>query len=59
MDCRPGQAPVLRASKPISARWSAERLVNRGELRSTKIGRRTLVAVEDIDAFVDRKLAST
>jgi excisionase family DNA binding protein len=33
-------------------------LVNRGELRSTKIGRRTLVAVEDIDAFVDRKLAS-
>jgi excisionase family DNA binding protein len=34
-------------------------LVNRGELRSTKIGRRTLVAVEDIDTFVDRKLAST
>lgn len=34
-------------------------LVNRGELRSTKIGRRTLVSVEDIDAFVDRILAST
>lgn len=33
-------------------------LINRGELRSTKIGRRTLLAVEDIDAFVDRKLAS-
>lgn len=33
-------------------------LVNRGELRFTKIGRRTLLAVEDIDAFVDRKLAS-
>lgn len=33
-------------------------LVNRGELRSTKVGRRTLLAVEDIDAFVDRKLAS-
>ena len=33
-------------------------LVNRGELRSTKIGRRTLLAVEDIDAFVHRKLAS-
>lgn len=33
-------------------------LVNRGELRSTKIGRRTLLAVDDIDAFVDRKLAS-
>jgi excisionase family DNA binding protein len=33
-------------------------LLNRGELRSTKISRRTLLAVEDIDAFVDRKLAS-
>jgi len=33
-------------------------LINRGELRSTKIGRRTLLAVEDIDAFVHRKLAS-
>lgn len=33
-------------------------LVNRGELRATKIGRRTLLAVEDIDVFVDRKLAS-
>lgn len=33
-------------------------LINRGELRSTKVGRRTLLVVEDIDAFVNRKLAS-
>jgi excisionase family DNA binding protein len=33
-------------------------LINRGEVRSTKIGRRTLLSVEDINAFVDRKLAS-
>jgi excisionase family DNA binding protein len=33
-------------------------LVNRGVLRSMKIGRRTLLPIEDIDAFVDQKLAS-
>lgn len=33
-------------------------LLNRGALRSMKIGRRTLLPIEDLDAFVDRKLAS-
>jgi excisionase family DNA binding protein len=33
-------------------------LINRGALRSLKIGRRTLLPVDGIDSFVGRKLAS-